>query len=133
MPKLLASLRFWIGAIRQPKKLKLTQDQADYVQQLLLGGSAPDEIGRAMDKTYGRKTWAYFKVPGAGGGFEFADTVDYEIDGLEYLRAAMVKLGAIVVRKDADGKVYDYYQKAHRMVQKLAPIAATAAVPEKRG
>ena len=133
MAKFLASLRFWFGAVRQPKRLELTQGQAEYVEQLFLGGAAPDEIGRAMDKMYSRKTWAYFKVPGQGGGFEFAETVDYEIDGLEYLRAAMVKLGAIVVRKDADGKLYDYYQGDHAMVKKLAGIAATAPVPERRG
>jgi hypothetical protein len=131
--KIIEAIRYWVGAIKQPKHLELTQDQAEYVQGLFLGGAAPDEIGRAMDKTYGRKTWDYFKLPGHGGAFEFTSTVDYEIDGLEYLRAAMIKLGAIVVRKDTDGKYYDYYQGSHAMVQKIAGIAASAPIPEKRG
>ena len=132
MRKIIEAVRFWFNARRIPKALELDQAQAEYVESLFLGGSSPEDIGRAMDKSYGRKSWSYFKVPGHGGTFSFSETVDYEIDGLEYLRAAMIRLGAIQVRPDESGKVADYYQADHRMVKKLAGIAADAAVPEPR-
>ena len=120
-------LSLLLDVIRQPKRLVLTQGQADYVESLFLADTPPEAIGRGMAATYGREAFDYFKIPNeAGTRLEFGPR-DYEIDGLEFIRAAMIKLGAIKTRKGSD-----YYQTAHRMVRKLAGIAATAPVPEKK-
>ena len=120
------AIRLFFASITHPKRLELTPGQASYVESLFMGGADPEAIGRAMDKTYSRKSWKYFQVPNArGNGFEFAETVDYYLDGLEYLRSAMIALGAMTPRKDGD-----YYEASHPMVQKLASIAANAPIPE---
>jgi len=122
------ALRFLFASFLHPKRLELTRDQADYVESLFMGGASPEDVGRAMDKTYGRKSWKYFQVPNAAGtGFEFAETVDYYIDGLEYLRSAMIALGAMKPEKRCD-----IYEASHPMVQKLASIAANAPIPESK-
>jgi len=119
---------FFFASLTHPKRLELTPGQAAYVESLFMGGADPEAIGRAMDKTYGRKSWKYFQVPNAkGSGFEFAETVDYYLDGLEYLRSAMIALGAMKPEKRCD-----VYEASHPMVQKLASIAANAPIPESK-
>lgn len=118
---------FW-DILRQPKKLMLTQGQADYIESLFLADSTPEAIGRAMASTYGREAFDYFKIPNAEGTHLEFGPRDYEIDGLEFIRSAMIKLGAIKTRNGSD-----YYQTAHRMVRHLAGVAANAPLPEKKG
>lgn len=121
-------LSLFIEMLFQPRQLVLTQDQAEYVESLFLSGSTPEAIGRAMSATYGPEAFPYFKIPNEDGKHLEFGPRDWEIDGLEFIRAAMVKLGAIKVRKHSD-----YYQTAHRMVRHLAGIAANAPLPEKKG
>ena len=120
-------LSLFVEMLFQPRQLVLTQDQAEYVERLFLTGSTPEEIGRAMSSTYGINSFQYFKIPNDAGTHLGLGPRDWEIDGLEFIRAAMVKLGAIKVRKHSD-----YYQTAHRMVRHLAGIAASAPVPERK-
>ena len=116
--------KFLLASLLHPKRLRLTEDQARYVEALFVSGSMPADIGRGMDKTYSRTSFKYFQIPNAkGDGFEFG-VADYEIDGLEYIRAAMDKVGAI----DKKG----YYVNAHPMVQRIATAAAGAPLPKSR-
>lgn len=132
MKKIFGKIRLFWQMARAPKRLVLRQDQAEYVRDLFLGGADPEGIGRAMDKTYGRKTFPYFKVPNEEGtALEFG-TADYEIDGLEYLNAALwhPAIGAIAKR----GKEY-YYVNDNPMIQRIAAAASTMPIPQggKRG
>lgn len=120
------AIRFLFAALVHPKRLVLDGAQAAYVSALFQSGSSPEDVGRAMDKTYGRKSWKYFQIPNAvGNGFEFSESVDYYIDGLEYLRSAMITLGAIVVKRDGD-----YYVAEHPLTKWLAAKVTTAPIPE---
>lgn len=108
----------------QPRKLKLTETQALYVESLFMGGSGPEEIARGMGAMFGRERFPYFKIKSEDGKrLEFGPAA-LDIEGLEYLRAAMIRLGAIKVK----GK-YDYYQTDHRMTRKISSVAATAPLP----
>lgn len=129
---MIKAVRLWLALLLKPRRLRLTQDQAEYVRDLFLGGADPEGIGRAMDKRYGRKTFPFFKIPNeAGDGLDFG-TADYEIDGLEYLNAALwhPAIGAIVKR----GKEY-YYVNDNPMIQRIAAAASTMPIPQggKRG
>lgn len=116
-------VKFLLAELFRPRKLKIGRDVAEYVQELFLSGASPADIGRAVDKRFGRTRYAYFKIPNADrSGFEFAPA-DYEIDGLEYIRAAMDKVGAIK---------RGYYVNAHPMVQRIAQAAASAPLPQGR-
>ena len=120
------AIRFLFACLAHPKRLILDAAQALYVSTLFQSGSSPEDVGRAMDKTYGRKSWKYFQLPNAAGtGFEFAESVDYYIDGLEYLRSAMITLGAIIAKPDGD-----YYVAEHPLTKWLAEKAANAPIPE---
>lgn len=111
-----------------PRSVKLNREQAEYVQSLFLGGADPAEMGRAMDKRYGRKSWKAFQSwDGESFRFVWPDTVAYDMDGLEYLRSAMIKLKAC--RKRGNDDIYD---TSHPMVQKIGEIAKVAPIPEKR-
>lgn len=115
--------RFLLAELFRPRRLRIGRDVALYVQELFLAGSQPADIGRAVDKRFGRTRYAYFKVPNADmTGFEFCPA-DYEIDGLEYIRAAMDKVGAIK---------RGYYVNAHPMVQRIAQAAVNAPLPQGR-
>lgn len=112
-----------------PRALKLTTEQAEYVQGLLLGGSLPADIGRSMDKRYKRKSWAYFMAwDHEALKFMWPETVAYDIDGLEYIHAAMLKLGAIKHKGQ-----FDYYQADHPMTQVIAAAASKAPIPQMKG
>lgn len=132
MNKIFGKIRlFWQMALA-PKRLVLQRHHAEYVRDLFLGGADPEGIGRAMDRIYGRKTFPYFRVPNeAGTALEFG-VADYEIDGLEYLNAALwhPAIGAIAKR----GKEY-YYVNDNPMVQRIAAAASKAPIPQgvKRG
>lgn len=111
-----------------PRALVLTQDQAEYVQGLLLGGASPEDIGRAMDKMHGRQSWKYFQSWNSQElRFEWTTPVAYDIDGIEYIWSAMVKLRALRKR----GREY-YYQADHPMTRIVADAASKAAIPQKR-
>lgn len=121
-----------IAYLLHPRKLTLTKEQAEYVQALFLGGAMPDEIGRAMNNRYNRKTWPYFQTFNAKtwryewtqATEEGAGRVDFEFDGLEYINAALWALG---------GVVKGYYNPAHPMVQRIAVIAGSQEKPRRKG
>jgi len=118
---------FWIETFKHPKKLVLTQEQAEYIESLFMGGSDPEAIARAMNSRWGRETWLYFQTfDDLPGRFVFKPA-DFEVDGLEYLWSAMQAQGALVKKKDGL-----YYQCDHPMVKKLAGIAVNAPVPQKK-
>lgn len=114
-------------SIIHPWKLKLTKEQAEFVQSLFLSGTAPEGIARAMVARYGRETWRFFQTFDAVKNAFVFKPADFEIEGLEFLMSAMVKLKALV--RKVDGM---YYQTSHPMVKKLAEIATNAPVPEKK-
>ena len=121
-------LTLW-AHIKHPRRLILKTEQAEYVQGLLLGGASPEEIGRAMDKRYNRKSWRYFQAWDAEAlAFVWPTTVAYDIDGLEYIRSAMIKLGAIRHK----GR-FDYYQANHPMTKVVAAAATKAPIPQSKG
>ena len=80
---------------KHPRKLKLSFAQADYVRTLFLGGASFEAIGRAIHSMYKRESWKYFQVFNADTfRFEFPrDKIDFMMDGLEYINAAMDRLG----------------------------------------
>lgn len=122
MKKLWNSIKFFIAELLKPKALVLDAGQAEFVCNLFVGGADPRTIGSMVDKMYNRKSWAYFKVPNADrSGLEFA-SADYEIDGLEYINAAMYAVGAI----DKDG----YYVPSHPMVKRVAETMSNMKIPE---
>lgn len=126
---MIKALRLWIAILCKPRRLKLTQEQAEYVRDLFLGGSSPEDLGRAMDRRYKRTSFPFFKVPNvAGDALEFG-TADYEIDGLEYLNAALwhPAIGAV----EKKGRDY-YYVSSHPMVQRIAQAANGAPIPQSR-
>lgn len=126
---MIKAVRLWLALLLKPRRLRLTQDQAEYVQNLFIGGTDPEGIGRAMDKRYSRKTFPFFKIPNeAGDGLDFG-TADYEIDGLEYLNATLWHPGIGAVEKR--GRSY-YYVNSHPMVQRIAQAASGAPVPQSR-
>jgi hypothetical protein len=121
------AILFFFAELRHPKVLILDHNQAQYVESLFLGCANPEDIGRAMDKTYKRTSFRYFQEPNSAmTGFIFG-TGDYEIEGLEYMRSAMIELGAMTPKKDGD-----YYDTDHPMVRRIANIATTATVPQSR-
>lgn len=121
-------LTMWAHLLH-PRSLALTIEQAEYVQGLLLSGSSPEDIGRAMDKRYKRRAWLYLQAWNAEKlRFEWTETVAYDMDGLEYIRSAMIKLGAIRHK----GR-FDYYQTNHPMTQVVAAAASKAPIPQKKG
>jgi len=117
--KLLCKLLF------KPRKLVLTDRQAEYVQALFLGGSGPEDIARGVYSTFGRDSFQYFFVPNESETDMEPNQNGLDIDGMEMLRAAMIKLGAIKVRGG-----FDYYQTKHAMTVRFAKIAADAAIPK---
>ena len=123
--RIVAIARFIPETMRQKKELVLSVGAAKYVESLFMGGAGPEDIARAMNARYGRERWNYFRVFDPGAFAYVFKNADLHIDGLEYIRSALVTLGGIVVKKDGD-----YYQAAHPMVQKIAGIAAHAALPK---
>lgn len=110
-----------------PKELVLTTEQGEYVQELFLSGSSPEAIGRAMNSRYKRTTWAYFQnFDKENNRYKF-DPADFEMDGLEYIWAAMIVVGALVKQKDGY-----YYQLDHPMVKRLASEAVQAPIPKRK-
>lgn len=128
---MIRAIRFFFALLRHPKTLELSQDQAEYIEGLFMGGADPEAIARGVNATYRRESFAYFQIPNAvRDGFEFGPA-DLYVEGCEYLRSAMVKLGAIEVHKE-NGRTFDFYNAAHPMVKKIASIAAEAPIPESK-
>jgi hypothetical protein len=126
---MIKSIRLWLAMLRKPRRLKLTQEQAEYVRDLFIGGSSPEDLGRAMDRRYKRTSFPFFMIPNeAGDGLEFGSG-DYEIDGLEYLNAALwhPAIGAV----EKKGRDY-YYVSSHPMVQRISKAASEAPIPQSR-
>ena len=121
-----------IAYILHPKRLKLSKFHAEYVQELFLGGSSPEDVGRCMNNLFGRKTWKYFQVFNAQkwryewpiASEDGEGRVDFEIDGLEYINAALWALG---------GVVKGYYNPNHPMVKKIAEYAGKQEPPKRKG
>ena len=121
-----------IAYILHPKRLKLSKFHAEYVQELFLGGSSPEDVGRGMNNLFGRKTWKYFQVFNAQkwryewpiASEDGEGRVDFEIDGLEYINAALWALG---------GVVKGYYNPNHPMVKKIAEYAGKQEPPKRKG
>jgi len=108
-----------------PRTLWLSETQAEYVEGLFMSGSSPEAIGRAVNTMYGRERFKALQIwDEAENRFVFKDA-DFEMDGMEYVWAAMKRIGALKHRIDGW-----YYITSHPMVQKLAGIAATAPVPQ---
>lgn len=141
MNKIIAGMRFLFT--RPPRKLRISREIALYVETMLLSGTPPAEIGRAVDKTYGREQFRFFQVPNeTNTGWTFGP-VDYEIDGLEYINAALHVLGGyhrVVFGHARHGKKWVRvsgsgrwaYNPSHPMVQYISGIGMKAAVPERR-
>lgn len=123
--RIIAMALFIPETMRQEKSLVLSVGAANCVESLFMGGAGPEDIARAMNARYGRESWNYFRVFDPKSFAYVFKNADLHIDGLEYIRSALVTLGGIVVKKDGD-----YYQAAHPMVQKIAGIAAHAALPK---
>jgi len=121
-----------IAYILHPKRLKLSKFHAEYVKELFLGGSSPEDVGRAMNNLFNRKTWKYFQVFNAQkwryewpiASEDGEGRVDFEIDGLEYINAALWALG---------GVVKGYYNPNHPMVKKIAEHAGKQEPPKRKG
>lgn len=124
-------IRLFLALLFKPRAIRLTQEQAEYVESLYLSNPDPAAIGRAFNQLYGADRFRYFMVPNAEGTALVFEPRDLWLDGLEYIRAAMIRLGAIIVRTE-HGRKYDYYQTSHRMVQHTAGIAAKAPIPESK-
>ena len=113
----------------QPKTLKLTREQVDTVRSMFVAGSMPEAIGRAMDAMYKRTTFKYFRVyDDKAACYSFLDTFDYEMDGMEYVNAAMMAVGAL--KKKRGGW---YYDTTADMVQTLAAKMNAAPILERKG
>lgn len=121
-----------IAYLLHPKRLKLSKLHAEYVQELFLGGSSPEDVGRSMNNLFGRMTWKYFQVFNAQkwryewpiASEDGEGRVDFEIDGLEYINAALWALG---------GVVKGYYNPNHPMVKKIAEYAGKQEPPKRKG
>ena len=108
-----------------PNALHLSETQAEYVEGLFMSGSTPEAIGRAVNTMYGRERFKALRIWDAEQNrFVFKDA-DFEMDGMEYVWAAMKRIGALKHRIDGW-----YYITSHPMVKKLAGIAAAAPVPQ---
>jgi len=130
-------------ALGRPDTLELTDEQANLVRMLFCGIIEDDDDGlkglnippmsidataRTFYMTYPRSDFRYFMVPDPNGQCLEYSKVDYNIDGVELIYAAMRKLGAIVVKEDGE-----YFENAHPMVQRFAEIASKQTIPERKG
>ena len=122
------SIKLTYALIRQPKTLILTQNQAEYVCGLFLGGVNPENIARAMASMYGREAFPYFQIVNEKMDGLCWSAIDFDIQGLELVRSAMITLGALTVKPDGD-----YYETSHPMVKYLAGKIITATMPEQKG
>lgn len=131
-------------ALGRPDTLELTEEQAYYVQECFTGLKSPSiygfttkardvpldiaETARLFYGTYPRHEFRYFMVPDPNGQALEYSKVDYNIEGVELIYAAMRKVGAIVVKEDGE-----YFENAHPMVQRFAEIASKQTIPERKG
>lgn len=137
-------VKFIVAHIGHPRELRLTYEQARHVESLILGGSDPAAIGKAMNRLYDRKSFKYFRIYNTDEHrFEWMPA-DYEMDGLEYLHAAMIRLGAYIPIYFGYAKVQGKWQKIagkgkycynpdHDIVKKLAARVVNEPVPQKKG
>jgi hypothetical protein len=122
------SIKLLYALIRQPKTLILDEKQAEYVQGLFLGGVNPENIARSVASMYGREAFPYFQIVNEKMDGLTWGAIDFDIQGLELIRASMITLGALTVKKDGD-----YYETAHPMVKYLSEKIITATMPEPKG
>lgn len=107
-------------ALGRPERLELTMEQADLVGALYvtqkLGAS---DVAKAFFKAWPRTGFLFFAaLNNTGEALEFGK-IDYAMDGIELINAAMVTLGAMKQHDDGEW----YYQLAHPMVKRTAEIA----------
>ena len=120
---------FKAQTLLQPKALRLNRDQVETVRGMFVCGSTPESIGRYIDDLFGRRHFKYFRVfNDKTMRYEFGEAFDYEMDGIEYINAAMIAVGAL--RKKRDGW---YYDTTNDMVKVLAAKMVQAPLPEKKG
>lgn len=119
------SIKLTYAVIRQPKTLILNQQQAEYVRDLFLGAVNPEDIARAVASMFGREAFPYFQVVNEKMDGLCWGAIDYDIQGLELVRASMITLGALTVKPDGD-----YYETSHPMVQYLSNKIIAATMPE---
>ena len=125
--KIARFFQFWIETFKHPRTLKLTKDQAEYVESLFMGGSEPEAIGRSFFRMYPREQFKYFQTFNAEKNVFAFNPADFEIEGIELLWACMFLVGALVKKRDGV-----YYQGDHPMVKRLAGIAVQAPIPQKK-
>lgn len=125
--KIARFFQFWIETFKHPRTLKLTKDQAEYVESLFMGGSYPEAIARAFFSLNKRENFKYFQTFNADKNIFVFNPSDFEIEGIELLWAAMLLVGALVKKRDGL-----YYQGDHPMVKRLAGIAVKAPTPQKK-
>ena len=118
-------IKLTIAVSRQPKTLILRQDQAEYVRDLFLGGVNPENIARATASMYGREAFPYFQIVNEKMDGLCWSAIDFDIQGLELVRASMITLGALTIKPDGD-----YYETSHPMVKYLSDKIITATMPE---
>lgn len=129
-------------ALGRPDTLELTEEQANFIalhfvgwyeagdhgESIKMPGLDIAETARLFYGTYPRHEFRYFMVPDPNGQALEYSKVDYNIEGVELIYAAMRKLGAIVVKEDGE-----YFENAHPMVQRFAEIASKQTIPERKG
>ena len=129
-------------ALGRPDTLELTDEQAKEIELLFCGNEVVDELpsylkiapmdidgmAREFYKRFPRHEFRYFMVPSSDGQALEYSKVDYNIEGIELIYAAMRKVGAIVVKEDGE-----YFENAHPMVQRFAEIASKVEIPQPKG
>jgi hypothetical protein len=125
--KLARFVQFWAETAKHPKRLILTQEQADRISGLFMSGSNPEAIGRAFFAIWKRSEFKFFQTFDAETNVFVFKTSDLEMEGLELLWAAMFLAKALVKKRDGV-----YYQLDHPMVKRLAGIAVQAPLPQKK-
>ena len=116
-------------ALGRPDTLELTKEQASLINHIFVEAKAGiDWVAREFYAVYPRSDFRYFMVPDPNGQCLEYSKVDYNIEGVELIYAAMRKLGAIVVKEDGE-----YFENAHPMVQRFAEIASKATIPQPKG
>jgi hypothetical protein len=124
------SIRLYVQGKLIPRRLRINAEQAEYVEELFLGGVEIVALAKAFFTRWPRTGFRFFYAVEENETTKELEYVcrdaESAFDGIALVEAAMIRNKAI--RRKVDGW---YYQTKHPMTKRLAEIGSVFTPPER--